>query len=106
LAQAVAIALPVFAVAGGAKGGAKLPKFPTKVSNFRHTPQFAIEKTVFSPLLDQNFRKFVNFPEGGGGGGRPRPTKISATGSKPSHASFCSFGQGKFVRVYGVASVQ
>jgi hypothetical protein len=78
LAQAVAIALPVFAVAGGAKGGAKLPKFPTKVSNFRHTPQFAIEKTVFSPLLDQNFRKFVNFPEGGGGGGgggggRPPP---------------------------------
>jgi hypothetical protein len=57
LAQAVAIALPVFAVAGGAK----LPKFPTKVSNFRHTPQFAIEKTVFSPLLDQNFRKFSNF---------------------------------------------
>jgi hypothetical protein len=40
-------------------------------------PPFAFEKTVFSPLLDQNFRKFVNFPEGGGGGGRP--TKISAT---------------------------
>ena len=34
-------------------------------------PPFALEKTVFSPLLDQNFRKFVNFPEGGGRGGRP-----------------------------------
>ena len=42
-------------------------------------PPFALEKTVFSPLLDQNFRKFVNFPEGGGGGRHPRPTKISAT---------------------------
>jgi hypothetical protein len=42
------------------------------------TPPFAIEKTVFSPLLDQNFRKFVNFPEGGGGAAAPRPTKISA----------------------------
>ena len=45
-------------------GGAKSPKFPTKLSNFRHTPppQFALEKTVFSPLLGQNFRKFENFP--------------------------------------------
>ena len=61
--------------------GAKPPKFPTKLSNFRHTPPpFALEKTVFSPLLDQNFRKFVNFPEGGGWGPPPpRPTKISAT---------------------------
>jgi hypothetical protein len=32
-------------------------------------PPFVLEKTVFSPLLDQNFRKFVNFPEGGEGGG-------------------------------------
>jgi hypothetical protein len=44
------------------RGGAKPPKFPTKLSNFRHAPQFALEKTVFSPLLGQNFRKFVNFP--------------------------------------------
>jgi hypothetical protein len=45
-------------------GAAKPPKFPTKLSNFRHTPSpFALEKIVFSPLLDQNFRKFVNFPE-------------------------------------------
>ena len=43
-------------------GGAKPPKFPTKLSNFRHTPPFALEKTVFSPLLGQNFREFVNFP--------------------------------------------
>jgi hypothetical protein len=40
-------------------GGAKPRKFPTKLSNFRHTPPFALEKTVFSPVLDQNFRKFV-----------------------------------------------
>jgi hypothetical protein len=42
-------------------GGAK---FPTKLSNFRHPPPppFALEKIVFSPLLGQNFRKFVNFP--------------------------------------------
>ena len=43
-------------------GGAKPPKIPTKLSNFRQTPPFALEKTVFSPLLGQNFRKFVNFP--------------------------------------------
>jgi hypothetical protein len=42
--------------------GAKPPKFPTKLSNFRQTPPFALEKTVFSSLLGQNFRKFVNFP--------------------------------------------
>jgi hypothetical protein len=49
-------------------GGAKLPKFPTKLSNFRQPtppPLFALEKAVFSPLLDQNFQIF---------------TKISATG--------------------------
>jgi hypothetical protein len=39
-------------------GGAKPPKFPTKLSNFRHIPPFALEKTVFSPLLGQNFQKF------------------------------------------------
>ena len=32
-------------------GGAKPPKFPTKLSNFQQTPPFAIEKAVFSPLL-------------------------------------------------------
>jgi hypothetical protein len=53
--------------------GAKPPKFPTKLSNFRHTPPFALEKTVLSPLLDQNFRKFVNFPEGGGAAAPPPP---------------------------------
>ena len=44
-------------------------------------PPFALEKTVFSPLLGQNFLKFVNFPFGAGGGGGcpPRPTKISTT---------------------------
>ena len=41
-------------------------------------PPFALEKTVFSPLFYQNFRKFVNFLEGGGAAS-PRPTKISAT---------------------------
>jgi hypothetical protein len=34
-------------------------------------PPFALEKAVFSPLLGQNFRKFLIPP--------PRPTKISAT---------------------------
>ena len=29
-------------------GGAKRPKFPTKLSNFRHTPPFALEKTVLA----------------------------------------------------------
>jgi hypothetical protein len=37
-------------------------------------PQFALEKAVFSPIIGQNFRKFVIFNEGGGRGGRhPRP---------------------------------
>jgi hypothetical protein len=49
-----------------AGGGAKPPKFPTKLSNFRQTPPFALEKAVFSPLLGQNFRKFVISGEGGG----------------------------------------
>jgi hypothetical protein len=40
-------------------GGAKPSKFPTKLSNFRQTPSFALEKAVFSPLIGQNFRKFV-----------------------------------------------
>jgi hypothetical protein len=31
-------------------------------SLFPTYPPFALEKTVFSPLLGQNFRKFVNFP--------------------------------------------
>ena len=55
-------------------GGAKPPKFPTKLSNFRQPPPpFALEKAVFSPLLGQNFRKFVIFREGGGGGGGRPP---------------------------------
>ena len=62
-----------FTFSGGG-GVAKPPKFPTKLSNFRHTPPpFALEKTVFSPLLGQNFR------EGGGRPPLPPPTKISAT---------------------------
>jgi hypothetical protein len=52
-------------------GGAKPPKFPTKLSNFRHNPPFALEKTVFSPLLGQNFLKFVNFPWRGGAAAPP-----------------------------------
>jgi hypothetical protein len=50
--------------------GAKPPKFPAKLSNFRQTPLFALEKAVFSPLLGQNFQKFVILGGGGGGGGR------------------------------------
>jgi hypothetical protein len=60
-------------------GGAKPSKFPTKLSNFRQPPPFALEKAVFSPLIGQNFQKFVIFHEGGGGGLSPRPIKISAT---------------------------
>jgi hypothetical protein len=58
-----------FTFSGGG-GGAKPPKFPTKLSNFRHTPPFALEKTVFSPLLAL-FKISENssiFREGGGGG--------------------------------------
>jgi hypothetical protein len=43
-------------------GGAKPPKFPTKLLNFRQTPSFALEKTVSGLLFGQNFRKFGNFP--------------------------------------------
>ena len=32
-------------------------------------PKFTREKAVFSPLLGQDYRKFVIFREGGGGGG-------------------------------------
>ena len=56
-------------------GGNSFPTYPPP-------PPFAPEKTVFSPLLGQNSRKFVNFPwrwVGGGGKSPPRPTKISAT---------------------------
>jgi hypothetical protein len=60
-------------------GGAKPSKFPTKLSNFRQTPTFALEKAVFSPFIGQNFRKFVIFHEGGGRT-PPLPTEISATG--------------------------
>jgi hypothetical protein len=56
-------------------GAEKPSKFPIKLSNFRQPPpSFALEKAVFSPFIDQNFRKFVIFHEGGGGGGgRPPP---------------------------------
>jgi hypothetical protein len=57
--------------------GAEPSKFPTKLSNFRQTPPFALEKAVFSPLIGQNFRKFVIFHEGGGGGAAA--PEISAT---------------------------
>ena len=40
-------------------GGAKPPKFPTKLPNFRQPPPFALKKTVFSPVLGQNFRNFL-----------------------------------------------
>jgi hypothetical protein len=43
------------------------------------TVEQIVEKTVFSPLLGQNFRKFINFPSrcgGGGGGGRPLATNL------------------------------
>jgi hypothetical protein len=73
-------------------GGAKPPKFPTKLSNFRQTPQFALEKAVFSPLLGQNFRKFVIFREGGGAVAPPRPTKIYATGNTFSRSPVSRIG--------------
>ena len=52
-----------FTFSGG--GGAKPSKFPAKLSNFRQTPPFALEKAVFSPPIGQNFRKFVIFQEVG-----------------------------------------
>ena len=48
----------------------------SQISDIPPPPPFALENTVFSPLLGRNFRKFVNFPwrggGGGGGGGPPR----------------------------------
>jgi hypothetical protein len=38
-------------------------------------PPFALEKAVFSPLIGQNFRKFVIFHEGGGGAAAPPPQR-------------------------------
>ena len=69
-------------------GGAKPPKFkfPTKLSNFRQPPPpFALEKAVFSPLLGQNFQKFLIFRQGGGGGAvaPPAPPRFP-----PLYASF------------------
>jgi hypothetical protein len=49
-------------------------------------PPFALEKTVFSPLLGQNFRKFVNSATPT----PPRPTKISATGRIHLVARLCT----------------
>jgi hypothetical protein len=82
----------VFQIYGGPvfSGGNSL--FPVGVQsllNFRQNfqisdipPPFAVEKTVFSPLLGQNFRKFVNFPwRWVGAAAPPRPNKISATAS-------------------------
>jgi hypothetical protein len=72
-------------------GGAKLHKFPTKLSNFRR-----LEKTVFSPILGQNFRKFGHFSlRWGGGGGKsfPCPIEISATAQifyATNQERFCS----------------
>jgi hypothetical protein len=48
-------------------------------------PPFALEKAVFSPLLGQNFRKFLIIRQGGGGGGGrpPAPPRFP-----PLYASF------------------
>jgi hypothetical protein len=80
-----------FTFSGG--GGAKPLKFPTTFSNVRHTPPpFALEKTVFSPLLSQNFRKFGNFPWRWGGGAAAPAPKISATDSiVPKRSVFLCF---------------
>jgi hypothetical protein len=45
-------------------GGQNLLNFRQnfQISDIPPPPPFALEKTVFSPLLGQNFRKFVNFP--------------------------------------------
>jgi hypothetical protein len=55
----------VYSFSGGnfpfSGGGAKPSKFPTKLSNFRQIPSFALEKAVFSPFIGQNVRKFVIF---------------------------------------------
>ena len=42
-------------------------------------PLFALEKAVFSPLIGQNFRKFVIFHEGGGAAAPPRFPPLSTT---------------------------
>jgi hypothetical protein len=46
--------------------------------NFRQNFQIS-DTPPPTPLLGQNFRKFVIFREGGGGGSPLRPTEISAT---------------------------
>jgi hypothetical protein len=59
----------LFPVGGGGKASSDF----RQNSQISDIPPFALEKTVFSPLLGQNFRKFVNFPWRWGGGGRPPP---------------------------------
>ena len=49
-----------FTFSGG--GGQSLLNFRQSSQISDIPPQFALEKTVFSPLLGQNFRKFFNFP--------------------------------------------
>jgi hypothetical protein len=53
-------------------GGAKPPKFPTKLSNFRQTPHLHSFRSKFKFPKIRQFSVKV-------GGAPPRPTKISAT---------------------------
>ena len=62
-------------------GGQNLLNFRQNFQISDNPPPLALEKAVFSPLSGQNFRKFVIFREGGGGGAvATPPTKVSATG--------------------------
>jgi hypothetical protein len=75
-----------FTFSGGG-GGAKPPKFTTKLSNFRQTPPFALEKAVFSLLLGQNSAFSVKV--GGGGGRSPRPHQDFRHCSHVTHMKLC-----------------
>ena len=44
------------------RGGQSLLNFRQNFQISDNPPPFALKKTVFGPVLGQNFRKFVNFP--------------------------------------------
>ena len=58
----LAVAEIHFFLWGVGGGGQSLLNFRQNFQISDNPPPTSLEKTVFNPLLGQNFRKFVNFP--------------------------------------------
>ena len=71
-----------FTFPGGVRGG-KASKISDKTFKFPTNSPFALEKVVFSPLLGQNFRKFVNCQRQTGRYGSRTRTEARKTVGRP-----------------------